>query len=141
MRNVLILLAICLACIGWKSNGGWDSGPIYSRAMYERGITSDTLTANESGKVVSFDCSGGSTACTIILPTAAPGLSYSFISEAAEVFYIDTGVTTDTIRYLTMSAGDKLQSPGTTADSIELISTQAGYWNVRAMKGVWVDGN
>lgn len=138
MRRVLFVLLACLACIGWSNGGGWDSGPAYIVSLYERATTSDTITANESGKIVSVDCTSP---CTFTLPAASPGLSISFISEAAETFYIDPATTTDTIRYATMSAGDKLASPGAIADSVEIVSTQAGYWNIANMKGTWTDGN
>lgn len=137
MKKLLLILA-CLLCIGWKSSGGWDSGPVYSRYFTERAVTSDTITANESGKSVSVDCT---TRCQFTLPTAEPGLSFTFVSEVAEVFDIDVATTADTIRYLSMSAGDKLTSPGAVSDSVELFSTQANYWNVKNMKGTWVDGN
>lgn len=138
MRNVLILLVLCFISIGWKSGGGWDTGPVFTRYLSERATTSDTIVAGESGKTISVDCT---TRCQFTLPTAAPGMVYTFISEPAEVFDIDVATTFDTIRYLTMSGGDRLTSPGAVADSIELFSTQANYWNVRSISGVWVDGD
>lgn len=137
MRNFLVLLVICLACVGWKSNGGWDSGPVYTRSFYERATTSDTITANESGKAISISCVG----CVFTLPTAQPGLTYTFVAETANTFSVDPASTADTIRYLSLSAGDKVTSEGNTADSVELISTQANFWNVKAMKGTFTDGN
>jgi hypothetical protein len=141
MKKSILLLFVGLTCIGWQSSGGWSPGVLSAVPMSyltERATTSDTLSAAEAGKTLSVDCTSS---CTFVLPTAMQGLSYSFVSETNEVFYVDTGVTTDTIRYLTMSAGDKIGNPGTTADSIEFISTQSGYWSIKEMKGTWTDSN
>jgi hypothetical protein len=139
-----ILVILCLFCIGWTYDGGWDSGTSRFRAIVypvERATTNDTITAADVGRTFSIDCEDGKE-CTFILPEAYPGMSFTFIQEAtAETIYIDTGVTTDTIRYLTMSAGDKLKNSGTTGDSIELISTQRNYWNIKNIYGSWTDAN
>lgn len=105
---------------------------------YERAVTGDTLTAAETGKTVSTACT---TACTFILPVAAVGMEYSFASEDnVAAFSVDPNGT-DTIKWLTLSAGDKVTSPGNTGDSITLFSTLANVWTVKAMQGSFTDGN
>lgn len=145
IKKMLILIILCLCCIGWRNDGGWGGGTVYQRATsayVERATTNDTISIAESGKTFSINCSGHDY-CTMTLPPAVAGANYGFIAEAtSETIYIDTGITTDTIRYQTMSAGDKVGiNPSATGDSIELISTQNGYWNIRGMKGTWQDSN
>jgi hypothetical protein len=106
---------------------------IYAKS--DIGTTDETLVVADSGKI--FVCNE---ACTKILPTAAENLIYSFVAGAGVEINVDTGVTTDTIMYLTMSAGDKLTSTGATADSVTLLG-DTGKWYVVNMKGTWTDGN
>ena len=108
---------------------------------YEKATTSDTLTAAETGKTVVVS---SSTPATFTLPTAAVGASFRFISNTNKVFYVDPQ-STDTIVWSVssqpMAAGDKLESPGATGDSVELFCAESGTWNVAAMRGNFVDGN
>lgn len=106
----------------------------------EKALTNDTLTAIESGKTIvsAYTLDG----VTYTLPTAAAGLQYTVIAGNNKTIYVDTGLTTDTIRYLTLDAGDKLSSPSSpaTGDSVTVISVESGYWDIKNMGGTWQDG-
>ena len=143
MRKIIFLLLICFAVIGWRNDGNWDQGSYYTRSISfpaERAATSDTLNAGERGKTISVDCTSQ---CEFDLPAASVGTSFTFVSEAAEVFFIDP-VDTDTIQWdvagTAFSPGDKLESPGATNDLISVISTRTGYWTVQNVSGSWTNG-
>lgn len=145
MRYAIVLLFICLASIGWDAGGGWNRGvlsPNASRYLTEKAVTSDTLTASESGKTLAIDITSDS---VFILPAASPGLQFTFVASDDDVIKIDPATTADTIMWAVssapLSAGDKLQSPGATGDSVTLISVEANKWVVKDMRGSWVDGN
>jgi hypothetical protein len=106
------------------------------RTDIEVGVTTDTLTAIESGRVNVV-----TTTSTKTLPTAATGLQYQFVDGTGCTITIDTGVTTDTIEYLALDAGDTIDSPGATGDSVTLIGDGTNHkWYVVNMKGTWTDG-
>lgn len=144
MKKYFLLCVICFLFIGWTYDGGWDFGTSRFRSIVypvERATTSDTITASDVGRTISVDCVDGNI-CTFTLPEAYPGMSYTFIQEATnETIYVKPATTFDTIRYLELSGGDRLTNVGTTGDSIEIISTQRNYWNVKNINGVWTDGN
>jgi len=143
MRKKILLIILCFACVGWISNGGWDSGTYYARSINyptERAITSDTLTAGERGKTFSVDCTS---VCEFELPVATPGTSFTFISEAAEVFFVDPA-DGDTIHWSVAGThfvdGEKMESPGATNDTLTVISTETNYWSVSNISGSWTNG-
>ena len=142
MKRIAIILFIGIICIGWGNNGGWDGGTYYARQISypaERATTSDTLTAGERGKTISVDCTS---ICEFELPIATVGSSFTFISEAAEVFYVDPA-STDYIQWTVggtaLSIGEKMTSPGATNDTLTLISTRANYWSV-VTDDSWTNG-
>ena len=108
---------------------------------YEAAITSDTLTAKESGKTISMACT---TPCEIELPAAKAGMEFTFVSiGSTAVFSVDPNGT-DTI-YLgvgavPLDAGDKATSPGATGDVLKILSTADGYWSVPIEIGSFTDG-
>lgn len=106
------------------------------KSLYEVVATDDTLTAADTGK----SCIA-SAAATFTLPAAAVGLEYTIIDGSGATVYVDPASTADTIKYLTLSAGDKLTSPGATGDSVTLICGAANTWYISGMKGSWTDGN
>ncbi|MEA2036147.1 MAG: hypothetical protein U9O94_01460 [Nanoarchaeota archaeon] len=112
------------------------------KLAYEAATTSDTLTASESGKTLSVDCS---TPCEFELPAAVAGMSFSFISDNNDATFSVDPNGTDTIKWSNgaapLAAGDKLTSPGATEDSITLFSTASGYWSVKEITGTFTDGN
>ncbi len=106
-------------------------------AKTEIGVTDDTLTVAESGTI--YVCTAN---CTKTLPAATDGVEYTFVAGAGATISVDPGVTTDTIMYLTLSAGDKITSTGATADSLTLLGDGTNKkWYVVNMKGTWTDGN
>lgn len=106
---------------------------IYAKS--DIGTTDETLAVADSGKI--FVCEEN---CTKTLPKASENLIYTFVAGAGATINVDTGATTDTIMYLTLSAGDKITSTGATADSVTLLGGTAK-WYVVNMKGTWTDGN
>lgn len=104
------------------------------RASVVADQTTYTLQATDSGKVYAAEA-----AMVLTLPTAASGLKYHVIAGGAHSINIVPGVTTDSIAYLTLDAGDKITSPGATADSVMLIGA-TGKWYIGSMKGTWTDG-
>jgi len=127
----------------WKedSYGVWQ--PITSnvggyRSPTEFASTSDSIVAADSGKVF---VSVANTDITYSLPPASSvGLIYTFVAGSAKGVKVDPS-TTDTIKYASLSAGDRIMSTATMGDSITLICSMTGYWYVKDMKGSWVDGN
>lgn len=115
------------------------------KTKYEAAVTNDTIVATETGRTYSIElaATAGTDTVTMVLPTAAAGLEFSFLVSDDITVYIDPAVA-DTI-YLPgctvcMDAGDKLASPGATGDSITLISPAALKWVVKSMYGTWTDG-
>lgn len=105
-------------------------------ADIEVGVTDDTIGAAESGRI--FVCTANSDKT---LPTAANGLIYTFVDGGGCTITVDTGVTTDTIMYLTLDAGDAIDSPGATGDSITLVGDgDNAKWYAFNMSGTWTDG-
>jgi len=96
----------------------------------EHATTSDTLTAQETGKKIAFK---GSVISTFTLPTAQVGLSYEFTAATNQYFYVDPA-TTETLIYsvgdVALGAGEKIKSAGATNDHLEVFCTKLGEWNV-----------
>ncbi len=106
------------------------------QAIYEAIATSDTLTAAETGKKVIMTAAG-----TITLPAAAVGLEYSVITGANVAVSVDAYSVSDTIKYLSLSAGDKMTNGSATGDSITLVCGRANTWDLVNLVGSWTDGN
>lgn len=129
-----------------------DTGLKYPYENYTTINTNNTLLSAESGKVITD--TGGSTdatgVCTAgkggskhILPTAAPGLVFTFTAGSKCVMTVDTVDTNDRIRYTisgtALDGGDSIKSTGQAGDSVTLFSTVANMWDVVQMKGTWTD--
>lgn len=124
-------------------------------AKYERVTTTDTLTNVESGTTYLMAPATGSPV-TMNLPSATAGsigMEFTFIADdigatatgTNKYFWINPS-DLDFIVYmttasdtLTMAAGDKLSSGGTTGDSIHLICGKALYWYATDVRGTWSD--
>lgn len=120
-------------CLGDDCKAYWGT-VLYSD---ETGETTDTLTAAQTGYTLLYYTSD---TVNVTLPTAAAGLEYTIVDGYGTTINIDTGLTTDTIKYLNLDAGDKIASPGATSDSVTVFSPAAGYWYIKSMKGTWTDG-
>jgi hypothetical protein len=112
---------------------------------YEVAITSDTITAAETGKTFSVTTvkQGYGDYVTMTLPTAAVGSEFTFIADTKTIIYLDPAAA-DTIRYgsAVFAAGDKIgNSSAATGDSITLFCPVATYWSVKAVNGTWADAN
>ena len=114
----------------------------------EAATTNDTVTAAESGKVFAITPTSFT---TITLPTAASGLTYTFVQEAGHgdgsldialdpastdkfVGCVNSGATDG------MAVGDKLRSPGATGDSVTIVGASTK-WYCTQRTGTWVDDN
>lgn len=104
-------------------------------------VTTDTVTAAESGKRFIYDNSAHmDTATTVTLPAAADGLVFHFTDGGMGGLNIDLDPEVgDRIVFLGLHAGDKLQSD-TTGDTVTLIG-QSGLWYIGEMGAdAWADG-
>lgn len=112
------------------------------------GTTNITLTAAQSG--ITITDSGGTQGPTgvgfcrkFVLPTASPGMQFSFAAGSKCTITVDTADTNDTIMYSIsgtgLDAGDSIKSTGQAGDSVTLFSTVANQWQVKAMKSTWTD--
>ena len=98
-----------------------------------------TITAAENGEMYISTYPSGTS--TFTLPAAAVGLEYSFVSGKGLTVTIDTASTDDTINYLTLDAGDTIDSNAATGDSIRLTCGRANIWDVTDMgSSAWTDG-
>lgn len=105
---------------------------------YENKTTNDTLTVAESGRTFTYS---GAAESEFELPAAVVGLSYRFVINTTSSKIVLDPNGTDTIKLLTLSAGDSLISPGAVGDSIELFCSIANEWSVPNINGTWVDHN
>ena len=135
------------------ANGGYvtfaaDTGIVYPYERYTSANTDNTLLSNESGKTIvdtgGGPLSGGVGMCSKhILPTAAPGLQFTFIAGTKCTMTVDTASTSDTIEYsisgTLLDAGDSVKSTGQSGDSITVFSTVANKWSIKDMKSTWTD--
>lgn len=168
-KKILGLFLVLLLCGGTPAFaaiaghvGGVDSSGDAYGAMDTDGLftyvktdtevqtTSDTITAVESGKVFLINISSGS--LTDTLPTAAEGLTYTFTTinghatsgqgtcilspQSTDIFY----GCVDSDSASTFAAGDDLDSPGATGDSVTIVGASTA-WYCTHRVGTWVDGN
>lgn len=117
---------------------------------YEAATTSDTITAQETGKT--FIINPANAGVTFTLPDADVGLFFTFTQSVGSAsgtkkFTIDPQ-STDTIRgavngtsATTFAAGDSLKSPGATGDSVTIFCAEDTIWDVVDMRGTFVDNN
>jgi hypothetical protein len=121
------------------------------KASYEAAVTSDTITASESGKTFIID---PVSPMTLTLPDADVGLNFTFTSVsgtasggATKKFILDPK-STDRFRGVvssvvgtTFAIGDSVISTGVTGDSITIFCGQDTYWDVTAIRNTFVDAN
>ena len=107
---------------------------------YEVATTGDTLTAVETGKTIILYPASASGTVPFNLPAVADGLNYSFVLGKETVVLNVNPYSSDQIMYVGCATGDSISSPGSTADSVKLIS-DGTRWYVTEMKGTWTDGN
>jgi len=164
--GLFLILMLCggtpvFAAIAGHVGGTDDDGVAYSqidtdglvtyvKTDIEIQTTSDTITVEESGKTFLININSGT--LTDTLPTSGKGLTYSFVSingsatsgqgtcilnpQSTDIFY----GCVDSDSASTFTAGDDLDSPGATGDSVTIIGgTNAWYCTHRV--GTWVDGN
>lgn len=98
--------------------------------------SSHVLTAADTGRV----CITTGAGITLSLPAAANGLVFTICEISANALNIDPNGT-EQIHYSTVSGGDRIQSPGTTGDAVELVGSTTYGWVVRSMHGTWTDNN
>lgn len=121
-----------------------ENGAVYLKRYVESQTTSDTITASESGKVFIVSGSG---APRFTLPTAAAGLTYTFTSIGGPARIELSPQSTDTMvgcvvgsAVTTFAAGDDLDSPGTTGDSVTIVGASTKWYCINRVS-TWVDGN
>lgn len=124
-----------------------DTGILYPYENYTSANTANTVIAAESGKVIT-DTGGaaGPTASGMgskhTLPTAAPGMVYTFIVGTKSTVTVDVQ-SGDTIQYSIsgtgLDAGDSIKSTGQAGDAVTLFCTVANKWSIKDMKAVWTD--
>ena len=105
---------------------------------YEAVITSDTLTAKESGKTISMACT---TPCEIELPAAKAGMNFAFVEVLGTATFSVDPNGTDQLYLDSLSAGDKAVSPGAIGNVLEIFSAADGYWAIKNEIGAFSDGN
>ena len=77
------------------------------------------------------------------LPAAAAGLKFTFVAGGSNtVVTVDTASASDTINYLSLDAGDKIQSAAlASADSVTLVGDDSNNWYIVGMGSEpWIDG-
>ena len=114
-----------------------------ARGDYTLAVATDaTLTALESGIVLIAE--GNTEPFQVNLPAASLGLRYTIVAGATTATLEIQPQDADTIVYhetlANLDAGDELDSPGATGDSITLICGAANRWFIESMIGTWTDG-
>jgi len=163
---LVVLLALCIGINGAFAVDGdlstWYNSAdnevritstgalVNTRTDIEVATTNDTVTVAESNKTFLPNISSGT--ITFTLPTAASGLTYQFSSingnnAAGQGTIILNPQSTDTFvgcvnsgTTSTFTAGDDLDSPGATGDSVTIVGASTKWYCVNRI-GTWVDGN
>ena len=101
--------------------------------------TSETVTAADSPtRYIATNTAAGT---TFTLPAAVADLEYIFSDGGTNnTITIDTASTADTIKYLTLDAGDTLDSAAGTGDSVHLVGGAATWYVVDTGSSAWSDG-
>lgn len=122
-----------------KLNTTGGSGIALSNATEVLTEDTKTVTAAENG--TTFILNNTTRGIDVTLPDCSTTkLQYSFVAALAKVNTVDTGSTGDTIKYLTLDAGDALDTEGNIADSITLQCYAENTWLPLNVKGTWADG-
>lgn len=100
--------------------------------------TIDTITSADNGKIFIYR---GTAATDFTLPDCSTDeWEVKFVAATGQTITVDTGSTLDTIKYLTLDAGDALDSASATGDSVTLRCFADGLIVPMQMKGTWTDG-
>ena len=101
--------------------------------------TSETVTAADSPtRYIATNTAAGT---TFTLPAAVADLEYIFSDGGTNnTITIDTASTADTIMYLTLDAGDTLDSAAGIGDSVHLVGGAATWYVVDTGSSAWSDG-
>lgn len=120
---------------------GADAAIIKARVLSDIEVisaTTETVTAADSGKTY---ISTATQTTTFTLPDCdSTDMQVGFVSNGGHKITIDTYATTETIKYLTLDAGDTIDSASATGDSVQLRCYAADTWIPVEMKGTWADG-
>lgn len=120
---------------------------------YTTANTANALLENESGKIISDTGASTDGSCNTAgwggskhtLPRAKVGLTYTLTAGSKCYVTLDTIDTSDIIRYSVsgtlLDAGDSVKSTGQAGDSVTVVSTVAGKWDIKEMKGTWTDNS
>ncbi len=102
--------------------------------------TNVTLTANQSGQTF-VQNNTTYTNVKFFLPTAVPGMTYTFIADTTNYIQI-TPQSTDTINYSTLGAGNGLKNTSAAiGDHIQVFCAVANKWSVYDIGGTWAIGS
>lgn len=120
-----------------------DTGIVYP--YLSTATTNTTLLAQQSGSTIIFGNGSGTAAngTKYTLPAATVGLQYTFISDVAKYFRVDS-VSPDIINYSTAIAGSAVNNSGSAlaGDSITIFCANAGFWSIKDKVGTWtIDNN
>lgn len=171
MRKVLFLILFLALCVNVEAAnkvatfGAPDSTDVYALEAKDDGVVyfrdsgginwgqeeltaNHTITAQEAGKTFIVDCDAD---CTLTLPDADVGMELTFIAvdgagDNSKEIILDPQ-STDFIRGIdqtgpsSFSAGDSLKSAGDTGDAITLFVGEDLYWDVKEVRGTWVDND
>jgi len=105
-------------------------------------IVTDSSTASTPASEMKGQNHVVTGAYTRSLPTAALGYNAIFLASTAAVFSLDLDTGTD-VFYLNgsaLAAGNKITSDGTIRAEISVKCLISGYYEAKALKGVFVDG-
>lgn len=96
-----------------------------------------TLTGAYNGGYISN--AGASGAATFVLPAAQPGMSFTFIVEAAQELRIDPSGTETVALPSTgvQGAAGKYLTADAVAEKVKLVCLSAGTWDVEHYSGTW----
>lgn len=125
-----------------------DTGILMPYVSYTTspGTVGVTLTAAQTGAMIvdtgGFPPTGTGSCRKFTLPTAAPGMLFSFSTGSKCTMTVDVQ-SADQILYSIsgtgLDAGDSIKSTGQAGDAVTLFSPAAGTWAVKDMKAVWTD--
>lgn len=121
-------------CVAFLKNNGRVLGDVI---VLTNGATADITSSQMRGQTHLV-----TGAYTLDLPTAAVGLSSTFIATTAAVFSLDLETGTDIIilNGVALTAGNKVTTDGTVNATLYVESSATGYYRVNTIVGVASDG-
>lgn len=119
------------------TEGGTGVGALNFKRQLQDKTTSYTVTVNESGGVLTN--TGAAGGITFTLPTPVIGLTYTFVTGAAQALSITTTTpaSEEIIDGGTVDANDILASAATRGISVTVIAISSTSWVVIAKTGTW----